>query len=335
MGVMAVNDRCVSLLENYELEVLRTWKGRGAIVCETNQGTMVLKEYAGYKEKSVFQDAALSMIRENGFLQIETIIRNKDGELLTTDQDGVSYILKTYYDGRECNVRDSRECLLAMETLARLHKASGIKDDLFFTGNVYTVGQEFEKHNKELKRVKKFLKEKSQKTDFEIYLMQCYEYFFQLAQKVAREFRNYDANTTKSESRIICHGDFQHHNLIITQEGLHIVNFEKCIQDSPVRDIYLFMRKLLEKNDWQKEIGFSLLGAYEKENELDREDYIQLYYRLSYPEKFWKIVNFYYNSGKAWIPGKNLEKLIIVNEQEGQKIDFLENFKQKYGILTL
>lgn len=333
MGVMAVNDRCVSLLENYELEVLRTWKGRGAILCETRQGTMILKEYAGHREKSVFQDAALSMIRENGFLQIETIIRNKDGELLTTDQDGVSYILKTYYDGRECNVRDSRECLLAMETLARLHKASGIKDELFFTGNVYTVSQEFEKHNKELKRVKKFLKEKSQKTDFEIYLMQCYEYFLQLAQKVAEEFFIYD--TSAGKSNIICHGDFQHHNLIITETGLNIVNFEKCAKDSPVRDIYLFMRKLLEKNDWQKEIGFALLCAYEKENKLSLEDYIQLYYRLSYPEKFWKIVNFYYNSGKAWIPGKNLEKLIKVNEQEVQKKEFLENFKQKYGILSL
>ena len=46
MGVMNVNDRCVSLLENYELEVLRTFKGRGAILCETNMGTMILKEYS-------------------------------------------------------------------------------------------------------------------------------------------------------------------------------------------------------------------------------------------------------------------------------------------------
>ena len=43
MGVMIVNDRYVSLLENYEIEVLRTWKGRGAVLCETNQGTLILK----------------------------------------------------------------------------------------------------------------------------------------------------------------------------------------------------------------------------------------------------------------------------------------------------
>lgn len=70
-----------------------------------------------------------------------------------------------------------------------------------------------------------------------------------------------------------------------------------------------------------------------KENELEKDDYIQLYYRLLYPEKFWKIVNFYYNSGKAWIPDKNLEKLEKICEQEQQKTEFLETFKEKYAIL--
>ena len=40
-----MNDRCVSLLDNYDVEVLRTTKGRGAILCETNQGMLIFKEY--------------------------------------------------------------------------------------------------------------------------------------------------------------------------------------------------------------------------------------------------------------------------------------------------
>lgn len=328
-----MNDRHVSLLENYELEVHRTWKGRGALLFETNIGTVILKEYIGYKEKSSFQETVLSLIKENGFSDVETIIKNKEGELLTTDADGISYILKTYREGRECNVRDENECILAMETLARLHKASVINRELPILGRTFTVGQEFEKHNKELRRVKKYLKEKGQKNDFEIYLMQCYDYFFDMAIQVAEKLNTYEEAIKKNSSGLICHGDYQHHNLMMTQDGLFLINFEKCVQDSPARDIYLFMRKLLEKNDWNKETGFLLLSAYEKENELKPEDYAQLYYRMSYPEKFWKIVNFYYNSGKAWIPGKNLDKLIKINDQEIQKIEFLEDFREKYAIL--
>ncbi len=334
MGVMIVNDRYVSLLENYEIEVLRTWKGRGAILCETEKGTLILKEYAGHKDKCAYQDAVLGMIRNKGFLHIETIIRNKEGELLTSDADGTCYILKTYFEGRECNVKDKTECALAMETLAKLHKAGIADDSLPVPGRVCSVEEEFEKHNRELRRVRKFLKEKSQKTDFELYLMQCYEYFFRLALQTAEEFKAYNSSRGKEQFPVICHGDYQHHNLLFTGNILNVINFEKCVPDRPVRDIYLFMRKLLEKSDWSVTTGFELLSAYEKENKLEKEDYTQLYYRLAYPEKFWKIANFYYNSGKAWIPGKNLEKLVKVHRQEKEKIEFLRNFREKYGILT-
>lgn len=154
---------------------------------------------------------------------------------------------------------------------------------------------------------------------------------FLTALQITEEFRFYEGS--RQNTGVYCHGDFQHHNLIFTGKEWNVINFEKCSKDSPVRDIYLFMRKLLEKSDWSKETGFALLSAYEKENELEKEDYIQLYYRMIYPEKFWKIANFYYNSGKAWIPGKNLEKLIKVNEQEKEKTEFLQAFREKYGIL--
>ena len=164
--------------------------------------------------------------------------------------------------------------------------------------------------------------------------MQCYDYFFQLALKTAEEFKGYGSNPESGRGAVICHGDYQHHNLIFTGNVMNIINFEKCTEDRPVRDIYLFMRKLLEKSDWSSLVGLELLNAYERENELEKEDYIQLYYRLAYPEKFWKIVNFYYNSGKAWIPGKNLEKLVKVHRQEQEKNEFLRIFREKYGILT-
>ncbi len=328
-----MNDRCVSLLENYEIEVLRTWKGRGAILCETNQGTLILKEYGGRRDKITFQNAVLANIRKQGFSNIETIIANKDGELLTTDQDGTCYVLKTYFEGRECDVKDMQECILAMETLAKMHKATLSEEDFSCPRGSYTVVQEFEKHNKELRRARKFLKEKSQKNDFEIYLMQCYDYFLQNALMIEEEYKIAGNDEKYGESAFICHGDYQHHNIIWCGKDFYIINLEKCVKDSPVRDIYLFMRKLLEKSNWKKETGFMLLDAYEKENRLSRSDYADLYYRLAYPEKFWKIVNFYYNSGKAWIPGKNLEKLIKVNQQEKEKIEFLEIFKEKYDII--
>ena len=325
-----MNDRSISLLENYDIEVLRTWKGRGAILCETRQGVLILKEYAGHREKAAFQNALLTMVKERGFENVESILKNKEQELLTQDQDGTLYILKTYFEGRECNVKDMEECRQAVRVLAQFHNVSYADSSLLSgVGEPRYAYMEFEKHNKELRRVRKYLKDRGQKTDFEICLIKNYDYFFNLALQLAEELRFYQK---EEEKRFICHGDYQYHNIIVAGNQMNLINFEKCVSESPVRDLYLFMRKLLEKSGWVESIGFELVDTYEKVRPMEKEEYRQLYYRLAYPEKFWKIVNFYYNSGKAWIPGKNLEKLNKVTEQEKDKQKFLEKFKSRYGI---
>lgn len=354
MGGISVNDRAVGVLENYDIEVLRTWKGRGAILCESDKGLLILKEYTGPKSKIIFQDALLKQIKGQGFPLAESILKTKEEDLIVYDQDRVPYILKTYFEGRECNVRDTKECRQAVKTLAQLHKVSRMEAELFPGISQKAdarMDREYEKHNRELRKVRKFLKDKSQKTNFEIFLLKHYDYFFDLALQVTEESQRHmkskgmekgeEAGSKGVEdSCIICHGDYQHHNILVTKAGgdgreeMAVVNFEKCIRDNPVRDLYLFMRKLLEKGNWSIELGNLLLETYHQERELAQEDYRQLYYRFIYPEKFWKIVNFYYNSGKSWIPGRNLEKMEKLLSQEEDKTRFLENYKSTYGCFS-
>ncbi len=66
----------------------------------------------------------LERLQEKGFEQAEKIVKTKDQELLVQDQEGSAYILKTYVEGRECDVRDMEECRRAVNVLARLHIAS-------------------------------------------------------------------------------------------------------------------------------------------------------------------------------------------------------------------
>ncbi len=321
-----MNDRSVSLLEQYEIEVNRTWKGRGAILCDSDQGLLILKEYCGPADKVEFQDFLLKHINESSIVQVESILRTKENELIVYDQDRTAYIVKTYCDGRECNHRDLEECRQAVSTLAKLHSVSDLSGcDILDEQPVYRVEKEYEKHNRELKKVRKFLREKSQKTDFEIYLMKHYDYFMNNALQITDELRYYAYEEDSYEFPIVCHGDYQYHNIMQTDSGSVLLNFEKCVRDYPVRDLYLFLRKLLEKNNWSQTLGDMLLESYNKERNLTDRDYKQLYYRLAYPEKFWKIVNFYYNSGKAWIPGRNMEKIEKLFAQEREKQLFLES----------
>ena len=355
-----MNDRAVSVLSEYDFEVIRTWKGRGAILFETPEGIRILKEYTGLTDKLTLQNALLSRIREAGGVTAEEIIPNKEGVLWTQDQNRDTYIVKTYFEGRECNIREEAECRQAAETLAKLHQVMHLPDGAqndAAQGEAQNVAgkaqgsasqtaaekaqgsasqtaarmdREYEKHNRELKKVRRFLRDKSQKNDFEIYLLKYYDSFMEQAFSVTeawRACRSEDTAPTHGDDEW-CHGDYQYHNLLLDKNDMCVINFEKCMCDSQVRDLYLFLRKLLEKNNWSVAFGDMLLAAYQKERTLSRKELEQLYYRLAYPEKFWKIVNFYYNAGKAWIPGRNMEKFDKLLRQEKEKQNFLRTLRQ-------
>lgn len=326
-----MNDRAVNLLEQYDIEIEETRKGRDAIVLNTNRGCLILKEYSGNAERLMIQDKLLSGIADAGRVKAERIVPTKDSSLFVKDTDGTAYILKTYFEGRECNAKDAEECAQAVKVLARLHENMELETDVNLQLMGYSQTKEYEKKNRELKRVRKYLQMKSQKNQFEINLLCCYDHFFRQALETTQNWYQYqqlfqktDSVDSKSTMTAYCHGDYQYHNILFDKGEWFIINFEKCMPDNPIRDLYFFLRKLMEKSNWSLELGTKLIQAYESEQPISAFSKIDLYYRLAYPDKFWKIVNFYYNTGKAWIPERNQEKLEKLLSQEKAKSIFLE-----------
>ncbi len=321
-----MNDYCLALLEQYDIEILRTGKGRGAYIIDSNRGRLLFRQYTGSEETASLQNKLLQQIREAGQVSVEEIIPTAEGTLLVKDTDETAYMLKTYPEGRELNINDRNECQEAVRVLARLHESMFLDEKdcpVMEPGELHPQEKRFQKGQKELRRVRKYLQQRSQKTDFELSLLHHYGYFLEQADRVCEEWSKYSP-LMEYDPGIYCHGDYQYHNILLDRQRVAIVNFEKCTPDNQVRDLYLLMRKLLEKSGWSVALGKELLRTYEQCRPLSALSQIDLYYRLAYPEKFRKIVNFYYNSGKAWIPGRNQEKLDKVVAQEKEKQHFLD-----------
>jgi hypothetical protein len=92
-----------------------------------------------------------------------------------------------------------------------------------------------------------------------------------------------------------------------------------------MEDLYYFLRKCMEKHHYDERLGYRMMRAYDSVNKLGKKERDYLAIRLAYPEKFWKITNSYYHSGKAWIPAKNVEKLSLSVAQTEEKKRFLRN----------
>ncbi len=347
-----MNDRIVNILEQYDVTVLRTWKGRSAILCDTDKGLKIIREYTGPVEKLCVLETIGNCLKEAGFLS-DCILRNKEGSLYVRDRDQNVYIVKDHYEGRECSVSDLSDCVSAVRQLAQIHMHLHVPDESEvrppqirppqdadskeaapdaqpqpYRFKMFRPFQEYERYNRELKRIQRYLRGKSTKTDFEVFLLHHYPFFMEQALEALEKIRQSDAEELylQEEAKgVLCHGDFQYHNVLFTDKGCFVMNYEKCIMDIRIRDFYLFFRKVMEKNNWNIHAGKLLMEAYDSVRPIsDRERY-QLYCKLCYPERFRKVVSYYYNSGKAWIPGKNFEKINHLLEQEAARKSFLAN----------
>ena len=320
-----MNDKAVSVLENYDMEVIRTFKGRGTIICDTTKGLRVLKEYNGSTEKLEL----LELLQEkvNHIVRTDMIVRNKEGELFCKDSDGITYIVKEQIEGRDCNYKNEEEILQAFRAMAKLHQTMRDNSDMAGSMPIHYYVEEMEKHTKECRRVRNYLRRLKIKTDFERALLQEYNYFMERAedimQKAMEEDREEYENFVRTNG-FFCHGDYQYHNVIFVKNDIAVINLERFAPDSGVRDFYLLFRKISEKSDWSLALGEKMLAAYESNRSFTPMERKQLYYRLAYPDKFWKIVNFYYNSKKSWIPDKNMEKLENLVNQERAKEKLLK-----------
>jgi spore coat protein, CotS family len=323
-----VNDRGLSVLEQYNLKVKNTYRGRGSLICETDQGLKLIKEYNNSKLKLAFQNKVLKQIRQLGYEWVDLILENTNGEIISKDKDDIPYIVKDWYNGLECDTKSERDILKAVETMAKIHKMMKIAPKADEVNVIHSdIKLEFEKHNRELKKVQNFIRDKHKKNEFEISFMLEFNIFFAQGQEVSEQLNHSSYQVLKEaamQQGQICHGAYNHHNVLFIKEGVAVTNFERLEYDIHIGDLYNFMRKIMEKNNWNESLGKNILESYNKVRPISTDELMNLYYRLSYPEKFWKMANHYYNSNKAWIPGKNVEKIKKLVKQDKNRKEFLE-----------
>lgn len=339
-----MNDWGKSVLEQYDVEVKSTRRGRGALLCETNKGLLILQEYMGSIQHMEEESKVLNFLLEKGGMNVDVCIRDKSGKTYTENKEGTRYVLKKWYDYTECNVNSRSELEMAVRTLAKLHmllrhvdvisigetkmEQEEITAQSCHSSEIHSsLLDEYEKHNRELRRVRSFIRNKKKKTAFELCIVESFDEMFAQAEEATERLihSNYqDLYIDALKQKQICHGSYHQHNILIKGSRIAVVNFQKFYMGIQLMDLYYFMRKILEKHNWDVELGSTLLEDYNRILPISKEEMEVLHAMFLYPEKYWKQMNFYYNTNKVWIPDKNLEKLKKAAEQKSIRAAFLK-----------
>ncbi len=319
-------NRTEIILEAYPYEFTDIQKGRGVYLClDQNGAKKILKEFSGSVAKAEFLDRFLQYLKERGSTA-EQIIYTKEGQVLFTDIDDTCYYMRTWFDGRECDTRNREDILCSVRRLAQFHL-----DSAGFTEKVPKtlcrtpdfLKQEYERHTRELHKVRNYIKSRKKKNEFEAHFLNEYSYYLKQAEEALDRLHNM-IQRPKESFFGICHGDYSQHNLLFTSQGPVIINYERFCQDAYVSDLAHFFRKIMEKHNWDTGLGMDMIHAYDNVRKMERWEYQMLYLRMAYPEKFWKVANHYFNSKKNWASSRDNEKLTKICSQEQERMDFLK-----------
>ncbi len=312
------------LLSEYDITIKGIAKGRGSLIVYSDKETYMLKEFRGSKEKA--NELARVLEELSGWDPAnETLVATKEGEYVVKEEGGPTYILKTYHSGKECDVKNALEIIEGARKLADLHmQLQNIKLDnpIPFQTPEHGMRQEIYRHNRELRNLKNYIRKKKKENEFEEHYECAYKEFYEQAQKIEEQMLG-ETELLDDAGFQLCHGDFHHHNVMDCSGKSFVVHYENMRLDSSVADLTKYIRKVLEKNHWHQELGLQILNTYERilpQSGLQKKE---LYLRMAYPEKFWKIANHYNNNKKAWASKRDGEKLRQIIAQENARQEFL------------
>ena len=324
-----MNEKSLEVLKQYDFEVNRVLRGRGGMILNTDRGVKLFLECVKSDKYYERENDITRRVADSGFLWVDTYVQNTSGEILTPDEDGRRFYVKDWYEGKECDTKSQEDILKSVRTLARLHIL--MKMEPVEEYRERSLREEYLRHNQELRKIRKFIRNKGASNVFEKNYLASVEQFLERAQYAVKLLDETDYDDLRERAwreGQVCHGEYNQHNILMLKNdhfGTAVTNFGHWSFDIQIADLYRFMRKILEKYNWNLELAGEMLREYHKIRPISAEEWKNLRVRFTYPEKYWKLANYYYSHKKVWISEKNVEKLQNLIRQR----EIWENFAEE------
>ncbi len=278
---------------------------RKVFVLFTDKGKKILKSTNSTNERIKFISNALDIIRETDQCVLQ-YCNNSQGEKITRWR-GTGYVLLDLIEGREANFTNPIEVEWCTKALANFHRASiGIVDKLDSIEIEENKGKNliYEQLNNLciINEIERVVNKFNYKNEFDLL-------FLENVAKAKNDLNVSINLLTKSSyidlykgdnSKVLCHLDLAHHNFIINDEIVNLIDFDYCNINLKIIDLYNFMSKVIKNIAYDKEMLDNILKTYNSINEISDEEIQVLYALLNYPRDFVDITIDYYLKQKSW-----------------------------------
>lgn len=318
--------------QEFDLKVTNIIPFKDFFIIDSSVGKKILRKINFSPERIWFIHGAKEHLFRNNFCNIDRFICNKEG-LPYLNVDDTYYTINEFIQGRECDFDKKEDVIKASIALAQMHISSRgymppekcmVKDDL---GN---LPAQFLKRLEEMKRIKRVAQKEKGSLDYLI--LQYIEYFYNLGQDAVNLIIDSSYNDLVEKTRrekLFCHHDYTHSNIILNNNETHIINFSLCSFELKVYDIANLLRRKMRKCNWDIKEAKVIIDAYRSVEAITEEEFNVMKIMLQFPQKFWRVVNKYYNSRRCWRDRtfeRNFEEVI-------KEIEYHKKFINKYDYL--
>ena len=116
-----MEDRSQEALKKYHLKIYNIYRARGAFLLETDNGLKLYKCFEGSQNRALFEHKIKEYLLLHGYINTDLFVKTVEDGIISEDSAGCRYIMKNWFWGEECNLKELSQIEAAAANLARIH----------------------------------------------------------------------------------------------------------------------------------------------------------------------------------------------------------------------
>lgn len=317
---------------SYNIVVKTIEKIKGVYKVQGGKVVYCLKVVNYNEGHFLFILGAIKHLKERGFKTIPAIINTVEGCEYIKLEDKFAY-LTPWIEGRESSYDNPLDLYMAARKLGEFHKAS----EDFITQEFMEprVGwfkwiEVYRTRKNEILDFKYRILEKSSKSQVDLKYLSMVPRELESCDRAIENLcsSGYDKKMLKEIKKSgFCHHDYAHHNVLVTKEGITLIDFDYCILDVYLHDLSSLLLRAMNHGRWSEERMKIILNAYRSEHRFSSEDFKIMAAFMEFPQDFWQRGLQYYWENKPWSEEFYIKKLKDYDEDNKNKQEFIDHFR--------
>ncbi|MBB5174411.1 spore coat protein YsxE [Texcoconibacillus texcoconensis] len=264
----------------------------------TKRGVFALKQTEMNSETQSWFLHVMQRLQRVHFPSFVPLIPTKYGDPFIVYQENVYYLMPWVDAVERKQLAFSPEEGI-IETMAKLHGVTEKQqrfDEAALTRSYDSLVARWKRRREQMERFADQLETQTYLSPFALTFLTHVERMMRMAEEAETHLQSWlEGCKEKQRYRsVLCHGRMNRQHVLFTDQHMpYVLNFERAVLDTPVRDLAIAFRNGFQAEPWDDAEGMHWLTLYERQFVLYDEERHLLQSYLAFPEPIFRVADAY------------------------------------------